>query len=157
MFNKKPFNRKDGEDRVCTTCGVTFHTMRPRNVCPPCVNQIAREKNRANGNKERHGRPSDLEGIGYEQRKVQWTKKARWIEKNLNERSEWQEYFRQELQRISEDEKLWASLTRETLGMTPKRGEENEDVKIGRPSNNDKQWMTWEEYEANGWGLPEDD
>lgn len=161
MF-KKPFNKKTGEDRICTHCGVTFHTMKPRNVCRPCVNLQNKLKRYADKGivvgedyKGHKGRSPDLEGIGYEERKKEWYKKSRWIEKNLNSREEWQEYFRSEFERISNDEKLWKSLTRDTLGQTPKR--EDEEVKMGRPSHKDTQWMTWEEYEANGWGIPEDD
>ena len=36
MF-KKPFNHKEGEDRVCKECGVTYHTHKPRWRCLDCL------------------------------------------------------------------------------------------------------------------------
>jgi hypothetical protein len=170
MFNKKPFNKKDGETRVCKGCGVTYHTMKARNLCKACVNaqtrlkrNIAVGKEVTDGYAERNGRPRDLEGIDYEDRRREWYKKSRWLEKELKERSQWQAFFRDEFERIRKDEKLWNSLTRETLGMSPKKSEQQEG-NVGRPLGSvgqnkkypDTRNMSWYDYEAGGWGEPED-
>lgn len=164
MFNKPKFNRNKGETRVCKECQTEFHTMKPLWVCKECTNKKNRlQRNIEVGNgatseyAEKLGRKkTDLEGIGYEERKREWYRKASWLERKVKERSEWQEFFRNEFDRILNDKPLWESLTRETLGKTPKKEDRDEDAKIGRPSNEDKRWMTWEEYEARGWGEPED-
>ncbi len=49
MF-KKPFNKKNGEDRVCKVCGDAFHAKKPIWKCQKCVNasqKIIEEKKRA--------------------------------------------------------------------------------------------------------------
>jgi len=163
MFNKRKFNRKTGETRTCKECQIEFHTMKPIWVCKECTNKKHRIQRNIEVGKgataeysQKLGRKkTDLEGIGYEERKREWYRKASWLERKVKDRSEWQEFFRNEFERIRNDEKLWNSLTRETLGMTPPK-EDKEEKKMGRPSHKDTQWMTWEEYEAGGWGEPED-
>lgn len=172
MFNKRKFNKKEGETRECTKCKASFHTMKPRWVCKACVNASSRlQRNIAAGNdatdaySDRVGRKkSDLEGIGYEERRRNFVQKAKWLDKEVNERSEWQAFFKSELQRIRNDKKLWDSLTRDTLGKSPKKSEIQEGIGAGRPAGvNNKKYkypntkgMTWEEYEALGLGEPED-
>jgi hypothetical protein len=46
LWNRK-FDHKNGEDRVCKVCDVSFHTMKPINSCRKCTadkaNAYARE------------------------------------------------------------------------------------------------------------------
>jgi len=172
MFNKRKFNKKEGETRVCKGCSTSFHTMKPRWLCRECVNATSRlQRNIAVGNgatdeySERIGRKkSDLEGISYEERRRNFVQKAKWLDREVNERSEWQAFFKEEFQRIRNDKKLWESLTRDTLGQSKKKDEIQEGIGAGRPagSTNKKykypntKGMTWEEYEALGLGEPED-
>ena len=37
MFQKKKFDKVNGEDRECKVCKQRFHTMKPRWVCMKCV------------------------------------------------------------------------------------------------------------------------
>lgn len=39
---KVKFNHKDGENRVCKTCGDTFHAKKPIWKCTKCVNDAQR-------------------------------------------------------------------------------------------------------------------
>lgn len=38
----RKFNYKDGETRICKTCGREWHTMKPRLSCNLCYNEKAR-------------------------------------------------------------------------------------------------------------------
>jgi hypothetical protein len=54
MF-KKPFNKKEGEDRICKKCGDAFHAKKPIWKCQKCINaaqKIIEEKKRALYNKK---------------------------------------------------------------------------------------------------------
>ena len=164
MFNYKPkFNRKAGETRECNRCGVTFHTMKPRWTCPPCVNKQHRtERNILLGNgatdayAERRGRKPDLERNVFDDRRREWNRKSSWLERKVNERTEWQAFFKSEFERIRNDEPLWRSLTRESLGMTKPKSTEENKLTVGRPSASKNHPMTWEDLEAGGWGQIED-
>jgi hypothetical protein len=164
MFNKKKFNRKEGESRVCNSCSVTFHTMKPRWTCPPCVNKKHRiERNIQLGNgptdayAEKMGRKPDLERKDFDDRRREWNRKSSWLQRHVKDRTEWQAFFKGEFERIRNDEPLWRSLTRETLGMTKPKPTEETKLAVGRPSEKDNHPMSWEDYEASGWNLPEDD
>ena len=164
MFNKKKFNKKDGESRVCRGCGVTFHTMKARWLCPDCVNKQHRiERNIELGNgatdayAEKRGRKPDLERNLFDDRRREWYRKSSWLERKVKERTEWQAFFKAEFERIRNDEPLWKSLTRESLGMTKPKSTEENKLAVGRPSESKNHPMTWEDYEASGWNLPEDD
>ena len=37
LWNKK-FDHTNGETRQCKECGISFHTMKPRYSCNPCLN-----------------------------------------------------------------------------------------------------------------------
>jgi hypothetical protein len=37
LWNRK-FDHTNGEQRICKHCGVSFHTMKPRYSCNPCLN-----------------------------------------------------------------------------------------------------------------------
>ena len=165
MFNKKKFNRKEGESRVCNRCSETFHTMKPRWVCPECVNKEKRiQKNILLGNgatdayTRRMGRKkTDLEGLGFDDRRREWYRKSSWLQRKVKDRKEWQAFFKAEFERIRNDEPLWKSLTRDSLGMTKPKSTEENKLAVGRPSESKSHPMTWEEFEASGWNLPEDD
>ena len=164
MFNKKKFNRKEGELRECNKCNETFHTMKPRWVCPDCVNKEKRiQKNILLGNgatdayAEKRGRKPDLERNLFDDRRREWYRKSSWLERKVKERTEWQAFFKAEFERIRNDEPLWKSLTRDSLGMTKPKSTEENKLAVGRPSESKNHPMTWEDYEASGWNLPEDD
>ena len=164
MFNKKKFNRKEGELRECNKCSETFHTMKPRWVCPECVNKEKRiQKNILLGNgatdayAEKRGRKPDLERNLFDDRRREWYRKSSWLERKVKERTEWQAFFKAEFERIRNDEPLWKSLTRDSLGMTKPKSTEENKLAVGRPSESKNHPMTWEDYEASGWNLPEDD
>jgi len=164
MFNKKKFNKRDGETRDCKECGTSFHTMKPRWVCKDCVNKQHRiERNIELGRGatdaycNKMGRKkTDLKGIGFEDRRREWYRKASWLQRKVKDRTEWQAFFKEEFERIRNDEPLWKSLTRDSLGMTKPKSTEENKLAVGRPSHKDNEWMSWEEYEARGWGEPED-
>lgn len=162
-------------ERVCKHCGNTFQPNKPVNSCNPCLNLKARQKRQMelggdaivdeNGYLRRWGRPRDIVQIHYEERVKDWRKKAAFLEKNFNTRAEWQEYFRNEFDRIASDTILWASLTRDTLGLSMKsENESDEPKKMGRPPHSDTKGykyrdtrdMNWEDFDSWGYGLEED-
>lgn len=54
LWNRK-FDHKNGEQRVCKGCGVSFHTMKPRYDCNVCLNakqRIIEQKKRAKYDKK---------------------------------------------------------------------------------------------------------
>ena len=165
MFNKKKFNRKEGETRECKECKIQFHTMKPRWVCPECVNKEKRiQKNILLGNgatdaytRKMGRKKTDLEGLGFDDRRREWYRKSSWLQRKVKDRKEWQAFFKAEFERIRNDEPLWKSLTRESLGMTKPKSTEENKLAVGRPSESKNHPMTWEDYEASGWNLPEDD
>jgi len=166
---------KQFADRVCKQCGNTFQPNKPINTCNPCLNFNARQKRvidlggdaivDENGYLKRWGRPRDVVENPYEERVKDWRKKARFIEKNFKTRPEWQKYFREELERIASDKILWASLTRDTLGLSTNSEKENaEPKKMGRPPHShsngykygDTRDMDWNDFDSWGYGLEED-
>jgi hypothetical protein len=136
--------------RECRICKKPFETKRYVWRCKPCVNEAANIKRKADIEERKaaglyrgaHGRPADLEGWDYEDRRAQWRERMYFLRDSLNERSEWQEFFRNEMDRIQKDKKLWRSLTRPTLaedvrGMKSVKGVKG---KIGRPTLVNKEY-----------------
>jgi len=163
MF-KKPF--KGPEYRICRTCNEEFLAEKPVLRCKACLRkeaQIMRDKKREeairNGtHKGVLGRSFDIEGKNYLERRKDFVERVRFLDK-MQERTQWQEFYKEEFDRILSDKVLWHALTREGLGkmMHKNKEDDDEDSVVGRPKNKQKQWMTWDEFEKNGWAMPEDD
>ena len=162
MF-KKPF--KGPEYRICRMCNEQFWTDKPVLRCKPCVNkeaQVFRDKKREeairNGtHKGVLGRSLDIEGKNYLERRKDFVERVKFLNK-MQERTQWQEFYKEEFDRILSDKILWKALTREGLGKMVGRSkeEDDEDSVMGRPSYKSKKWMTWEDFEREGWGGIED-
>jgi hypothetical protein len=160
MF-KKPF--KGPEYRICRACNEQFWAEKPVLRCKPCVNKEAqafRDKKREeailNGTHTgKQGRSLDIEGKNYLERRKDFVERVKFLDK-MQDRTQWQEFYKEEFDRIVSDKVLWKALTREGLGKMVTKNKDDENSVMGRPSHKLKQWPTWEEFEAGGWGGIED-
>ena len=136
--------------RECRICNKPFETKRYVWRCKPCVNEAANikrkqdiEERKAAGLYRGHsGRPKDLDGINFEDRRTQWRQRMYFLRDSLNEREEWQEFFRNEMDRIQNDKELWRSLTRPTLAedLRGVNSVKKQRGKIGRPTLENKSY-----------------
>jgi hypothetical protein len=146
-------------------CNEEFLADKPVLRCKPCVNkeaQVFRDKKREEGirngtHRGVKGRTFDIYGIDYLERRKGFVERVKFLDK-IQERTQWQEFYKEEFDRIFSDKALWKALTREGLGKMVGRNkqDDDEDSHIGRPKNDKTKWMTWDDYEAGGWGGIED-
>jgi hypothetical protein len=154
MF-KKPFNRIDGEIRVCAMCEEQFHTMKPINKCPPCTNEW---------NKQRVKEKIELGIIKPTEYKERYPfdttngeaasrfKKIQKELKNCYTKEERRAFYQKQLQEA------------EQLGIlewiNDRRGESSKE-RVKRDSTikrniPDTRYMDWDDFERGGWGDIED-
>lgn len=152
MFNKKKFDRTNGEVRVCRVCNEGFHTMKPVNRCNVCTNEWAKERLKE---KIELGL---VEAIPYKENypfntdNGEAVKRFSNIQKELKKcetKEERRAHFAKQLEEI------------ERLGIlewiNDRRDAETKREKFNRrKSKKDIHHMTWDEFEAGGWGEPED-
>ena len=161
MF-KKPF--KGPEYRICRVCNEEFLAEKPVLRCKACLRkeaQLFRDRKREEGirngtHRGVKGRSFDIDGTDYIERRKGFVERVKFLNK-IEDRTEWQEFFKKEFDRILSDKQLWKALTREGLGkMVGRNKDEEEQSQMGRPTHKSKQWPTWEDFEREGWGGIED-
>ena len=97
----RKFNYKDGEQRVCKHCGVSFYTIKPRYSCNACLNakqRIIETQKRAKYEKKTPY-PYQVGNHNYNQRFYPLRAKLH----KMKERQEWQEYYKTKLDEIMND------------------------------------------------------
>jgi len=158
MFKfKKPFDRKNGETRVCKMCDKEFHTMKPINRCTPCTNQWTKERL-----KEKIAlglvKPTEYkENYPFDTNSGEAVKRFHRIQYALRDcktREERRAHYAKQLKEIEENGILkWIYDRRDEETKREKRTKTKGKIERDMP---DTRGMTWDEYEAGGWGEPED-
>jgi hypothetical protein len=110
MFNKKPFDRINGEDRVCNICSTPFHAIRPINFCPKCATkkqtQIRLRKLEQGLIERKIGYPyTSVSPAGRKEYNARF-KKLQSILFKKKTRKEWKEYLKERLDEVLNDEVL---------------------------------------------------
>lgn len=158
MFKfKKPFDRKNGEDRVCTICGKGFHTMKPTNRCPPCVNVWTKNRNKEKLElgliqptefKDRY--PFDTTN-GDAANRFKQIQKALLKCKTKEERKAHYDKQLKEAEELGIMKWIYDRRDAETF-------KENRIKTRGRIDKDmpDTRYMDWDDFERDGWGEPED-
>jgi hypothetical protein len=100
LWNKK-FDHVNGEQRICKHCSVSFHTMKPRYRCNPCLNakQKVIEKNKRSKYEKKAVYPYQGKNHNYKQR----FEPLKRVLHKMKVRVEWQEYFKVKLDEILND------------------------------------------------------
>jgi hypothetical protein len=98
------FDHKNGETRVCKHCGASFHTIKPRWSCSPCLNtkQKVIEQTKRNKYEKKASYPYQGPKHDYHQRFYPLRVKLH----KMKVRSEWKEYFKERLDEIMQDKIL---------------------------------------------------
>ena len=100
LWNKK-FDHVNGEQRICKHCSVSFHTMKPRYRCNPCLNakQKVIEKNKRSKYEKKEPYPYQGPNHNYHSRFYPLRAKLH----KMKVRVEWQAYFKDRLDEIFND------------------------------------------------------
>lgn len=156
MF-KKPFNRKDGEDRICMDCGNGFHTMQPTNRCNECKKIWTRNRQKEKlelGLIEKH---TPKENYPFGTQNGEAARRFKRIQKGLNKcfsREERREYYNNQLREAEELGILtWIYDRRDSESNSEGRVKRETKIKKEYP---DTRNIDWEEFERGGWGDIED-
>jgi protein-arginine kinase activator protein McsA len=100
LWNVK-FDHVNGENRVCKHCGVTFHTIKPRYSCSPCLNarqKVIEQKKRSRYEKKE---PYPYQGPNHDYHQRFYPLRAKLHKMKVRE--EWQKYFTERLDEIFND------------------------------------------------------
>lgn len=159
MFKLKPtFNRRDGETRVCIDCNVSFHTYKPLNRCPVC--SYERNKRRTQEKIEQGLIPKHeyKENYPFGTQNGEAVRRFSRIQKELlkcNTREERQAHYAKQLKEIEENGILkWIYDRRDNETKRENKSKRKSKIEKELP---DTRYIDWNEYERDGWGLPEDD
>jgi len=156
MF-KKPFNKKDGETRVCLDCSVEFHTMKPINRCTPCANK--RNKNRLEekielGLVEKHEYKENYPFNTTNGEAVKRFHRIQYALRDCKTKEERRVHFAKQLKEIEENGILkWIYDRRDEETKREKRSKRDSKINKDIP---DTRYMDWDDFERGGWGEPED-
>jgi hypothetical protein len=156
MF-KKPFNKKDGERRICLDCSLEFHTMKPINRCNPCSNK--RNKNRLEekielGLVEKH---EYKENYPFDTTNGEAVKRFHQIQYALRQCKTGEQrraHYQKQLDEIKENGILkWIMDRRDAETKAEKKLKSKGKIDKDMP---DTRYMDWDEFETGGWGNIED-
>ena len=100
LWNVK-FDHKNGEDRLCKECGVSFHTIKPRWRCNACVNASQKIVERNKRSKYEKKEPYPYQGPNHNYHTRFYPLRAKLHKMKV--RSQWKEYFKERLDEILED------------------------------------------------------
>ena len=136
LWNRK-FDHKNGEERLCKHCGITFHTMKPRYCCNACLNtkqKVIEQKKRAQYEKKAPY-PHQGKNHNYNQR----FRPLRMKLHKMRERSEWQAYFKIKLDEIFNDALLmkWINDRRDKETISTKQVKSKSNITKDYPNHHD--------------------
>lgn len=147
------------ELRVCIKCGeekeiVQRYIKTKTNICKDCTNLASKvyarkraiEEGKRIGVKGRVPYPGGFE----ETARAKLLNRKKELDK-IKEREDWLVILRKRLDDIMNDEDLMSYINHRG-----KSADENENRKH-REDKDDTRYLTWEQYERDGWGLEEDD
>jgi DNA gyrase/topoisomerase IV subunit B len=136
LWNVK-FNHKDGEQRVCKHCSVSFHTMKPRYRCNACLNakQKIIEKNKRSRYEKKEPYPYQGANHDYHQRFYPLRAKLH----KMKVREEWQKYFTERLDEIFNDAVLmkWINDRRDKETAEAKQSKSRINITKDYPNHHD--------------------
>jgi hypothetical protein len=100
LWNVK-FDHVNGENRVCKHCGVTFHTIKPRWSCSPCLNAKQKVIETKKRSKYERKDPYPYQGPNHDYHSRFYPLRAKLHKMKVRE--EWQKYFTERLDEIFND------------------------------------------------------
>lgn len=158
MFkHKKLFDRKNGETRTCNVCSKEFHTMKPINRCPPCTNEWNKKETKRKLEEGLIQPVEHKEIYPFNTTNGEAASRFRDIQKRLKNcysREERRAFFQKQLDEAEELGIIkWIFDRRDAESKNENRNKSKGMIKKDYP---DTRYMTWDEYEAGGWGEPED-
>jgi hypothetical protein len=109
MFNKKKFDKINGEDRICSICTTPFHAIRAITFCPKCATQkqqSIRQKKLEEG-KIQLKQPYPYIRMHNGKREYAWRFKQLQSKLNkIKKRVDWKQYLKERLDEVLNDEVL---------------------------------------------------
>jgi hypothetical protein len=158
MFKHRPkFDRKNGEIRTCNVCSKEFHTLKPLFRCKFCTNEFNKKETKR---KLEEGLIEALEHkqpYPFDTTNGEAGSRFRRIQKALdgcNSREERRELFHKQLQEAEElGILLWIYDRRDSDTKKETQSKSRGMIKKDYP---DTRNMTWDDYEREGLGEPED-
>lgn len=136
LWNVK-FDHKNGETRICKTCSVSFHTIKPRHACNVCLNvkQKVIEQKKRNTYEKKVSYPYQTGNHNYNQRFYPLRAKLH----KMKERIEWQEYYKTKLDEIFNDVVLmkWINDRRDKETLEAKQSKSRKTITKDYPNTHD--------------------
>lgn len=136
LWNVK-FDHVNGENRVCKHCGVTFHTIKPRYSCSPCLNKRQKviEQNKRSRYEKKAAYPYQGPNHDYHQRFYPLRAKLH----KMKVREEWQKYFNEKLDEIFNDAVLmkWINDRRDKETAEAKQVKSKSNITKDYPNHHD--------------------
>lgn len=159
MFRpKKVFDRKNGEIRVCRVCGVDFHTMKPLNRCAPCTNAWNKERLKERMELGLIPKIEYKENYPFGTNDGSAVKRFQRIQRELKMCETSEERRAHYQKQLKEAEELgilkWIYDRRDNETKRENKSKRKSKIEKELP---DTRYIDWNEYERDGWGLPEDD
>ena len=100
LWNTK-FDHKNGENRVCKECGISFHTIKPRYSCNACLNAKQKIIETRKRSKYEKKVPYPYQGPNHNYHQRFYPLRAKLHKMKVRE--EWKEYFKERLNEIFND------------------------------------------------------
>jgi hypothetical protein len=136
LWNVK-FDHTNGEQRVCKECGVSFHTMKPRYSCNPCLNikQKVIEQRKRSQYQKKASYPYQGPNHDYHTRFYPLRAKLH----KMKVREDWQKYFNEKLDEIMNDAVLmkWINDRRDKETAELKKVKSKKSIQKDYPNHHD--------------------
>jgi hypothetical protein len=136
LWNVK-FDHTNGESRICKHCGVSFHTIKPRWSCIPCLNakqKVIETKKRSRYEKKI---PYPYQGPKHDYHSRFYPLRTKLHKMKV--RDEWKEYFKEKLDEIMKDKILmkWINDRRDKETAEAKQAKSKKNIVKDYPNTHD--------------------
>jgi hypothetical protein len=136
LWNVK-FDHTNGETRICKHCGVSFHTIKPRWSCIPCLNakqKVIETKKRSRYEKKI---PYPYQGPKHDYHRRFYPLRVKLHKMKV--RDEWKEYFKEKLDEIMKDKILmkWINDRRDKETVEAKQAKSKKNIVKDYPNTHD--------------------